>query len=195
MSAMDVYNFQQPHSTGYYGQQIPSCEGQEHDSYYHYYGGYYTFFDGAELSGQSSPQSRPQSTGAVSDRSEISTGTGSEVVTVDLRPSSVTTQAEDTCSTISSSNPSDSDTQANGESVAPVKQRRGKRAGVVPVVVKKKRRLAANARERKRMKGLNEAFDRLRQYLPSLGDDRQFSKHETLQMAQTYISALAELLV
>lgn len=71
------------------------------------------------------------------------------------------------------------------------KKRRGK---VVPVVVKKKRRLAANARERRRMQNLNQAFDRLRQYLPSLGNDRQLSKHETLQMAQTYITALCDLL-
>lgn len=71
------------------------------------------------------------------------------------------------------------------------KKRRGK---MVPPVVKKKRRLAANARERRRMQNLNTAFDRLRQYLPSLGNDRQLSKHETLQMAQTYITALCELL-
>uniref|UniRef100_A0A182KDA6 BHLH domain-containing protein n=1 Tax=Anopheles christyi TaxID=43041 RepID=A0A182KDA6_9DIPT len=64
----------------------------------------------------------------------------------------------------------------------------------VPVQIKKKRRLAANARERKRMQNLNDAFDRLRQYLPSLGNDRQLSKHETLQMAQTYITALCDLL-
>ena len=71
------------------------------------------------------------------------------------------------------------------------KQRRLKQ---IPPVVKKKRRLAANARERKRMQSLNDAFDRLRQYLPSLGNDQQFSKHETLQMAQSYISALCDLL-
>uniref|UniRef100_A0A182P2L5 BHLH domain-containing protein n=1 Tax=Anopheles epiroticus TaxID=199890 RepID=A0A182P2L5_9DIPT len=64
----------------------------------------------------------------------------------------------------------------------------------VPPQIKKKRRLAANARERKRMQNLNDAFDRLRQYLPSLGNDRQLSKHETLQMAQTYITALCDLL-
>lgn len=69
-----------------------------------------------------------------------------------------------------------------------------KRNKTVPPVVKKKRRLAANARERKRMQNLNDAFDRLRQYLPSLGNDRQFSKHETLQMAQSYITALCDLL-
>lgn len=61
-------------------------------------------------------------------------------------------------------------------------------------LVAKRRRLAANARERRRMRNLNEAFDRLRTYLPSLGNDRQLSKYETLQMAQTYISALYDLL-
>lgn len=60
--------------------------------------------------------------------------------------------------------------------------------------VMKKRRLAANARERRRMNGLNEAFDRLRQVIPSLDADHKLSKFETLQMAQTYISALCELL-
>ncbi|XP_049547995.1 protein atonal-like [Anopheles darlingi] len=75
---------------------------------------------------------------------------------------------------------------------APVAGKRKRK--LVPPQIKKKRRLAANARERKRMQSLNDAFDRLRQYLPSLGNDRQLSKHETLQMAQTYITALAELL-
>ncbi|XP_055618556.1 protein lin-32-like [Toxorhynchites rutilus septentrionalis] len=65
---------------------------------------------------------------------------------------------------------------------------------VTPPVVKIKRRIAANFRERKRMLALNEAFDRLRQYLPTIGNDRQLSKHETLQMAQSYITALTELL-
>lgn len=60
--------------------------------------------------------------------------------------------------------------------------------------IMKKRRLAANARERRRMNGLNEAFDRLRQVIPSLDADHKLSKFETLQMAQTYISALCELL-
>ncbi len=60
--------------------------------------------------------------------------------------------------------------------------------------VKVKRRLAANARERKRMNGLNDAFERLRHHIPELGNDRKLSKFETLQMAQTYISALRELL-
>ena len=69
--------------------------------------------------------------------------------------------------------------------------RRGK---YVSSTVVKKRRLAANARERRRMQNLNKAFDRLRTYLPSLGNDRQLSKYETLQMAQSYITALYDLL-
>lgn len=60
--------------------------------------------------------------------------------------------------------------------------------------VMKRRRLAANARERRRMNSLNDAFDKLRDVVPSLGSDRKLSKFETLQMAQTYIAALNELL-
>ncbi|XP_076348854.1 uncharacterized protein LOC143246277 [Tachypleus tridentatus] len=60
--------------------------------------------------------------------------------------------------------------------------------------VLRKRRLAANARERRRMHSLNIAFDRLREVVPSLGNDRKLSKYETLQMAQSYITALSELL-
>lgn len=70
-------------------------------------------------------------------------------------------------------------------------RRRGK---YVSSTVVRKRRLAANARERRRMQNLNKAFDRLRTYLPSLGNDRQLSKYETLQMAQSYITALYDLL-
>ena len=69
-----------------------------------------------------------------------------------------------------------------------------KSPGAPGVEVMRKRRLAANARERRRMNSLNDAFDRLRDVVPSLGNDRKLSKFETLQMAQTYISALYELL-
>ena len=58
----------------------------------------------------------------------------------------------------------------------------------------RKRRTAANARERRRMNGLNDAFERLREVIPALGSDHKLSKFETLQMAQTYIGALANLL-
>lgn len=70
----------------------------------------------------------------------------------------------------------------------------GHHPAAVPNVVMKKRRLAANARERRRMNGLNEAFDKLRDVVPALGADHKLSKFETLQMAQSYIAALCELL-
>lgn len=76
---------------------------------------------------------------------------------------------------------------------SPETNTRAVRSQVTPQILKK-RRLAANARERRRMQNLNKAFDRLRTYLPQLGQDRQLSKYETLQMAQSYISALYELL-
>ena len=60
--------------------------------------------------------------------------------------------------------------------------------------VMKRRRLAANARERRRMESLNVAFDKLREVVPSFGEDTKLSKYETLQMAQTYINALKDLL-
>uniref|UniRef100_A0A3Q0T8A3 Atonal bHLH transcription factor 1c n=1 Tax=Amphilophus citrinellus TaxID=61819 RepID=A0A3Q0T8A3_AMPCI len=58
----------------------------------------------------------------------------------------------------------------------------------------RRRRLAANARERRRMLGLNVAFDRLRSVIPNLESDKKLSKSETLQMAQIYIATLSELL-
>lgn len=58
----------------------------------------------------------------------------------------------------------------------------------------KHRRVAANARERRRMHGLNKAFDELRSVIPSLENERKLSKFDTLQMAQIYITELSELL-
>ncbi|KAL7392563.1 hypothetical protein ABVT39_026348 [Epinephelus coioides] len=60
--------------------------------------------------------------------------------------------------------------------------------------VQKQRRVAANARERRRMHGLNHAFDELRSVIPAFDNDKKLSKYETLQMAQIYINALADLL-
>ena len=68
-------------------------------------------------------------------------------------------------------------------------------AGVnLPESVMKKRRLAANARERRRMDLLNQGFDRLRTVLPGLGPETPLSKFETLQMAQEYIAQLTQIL-
>ncbi|XP_057704083.1 transcription factor atoh7 [Corythoichthys intestinalis] len=58
-----------------------------------------------------------------------------------------------------------------------------------------RRRMAANARERKRMQGLNTAFDRLRKVVPQWGQDKKLSKYETLQMALSYIMALNRILM
>ncbi|XP_058118704.1 twist-related protein-like [Anopheles ziemanni] len=127
----------------------------------------------------------PQSTGG---ESVESIATPDSYSTVEVRLNTPVSTTSDGAST------SDSDIQSPADPLPKVTKGKGKRGGAVPTVVRRKRRLAANARERKRMQGLNEAFDRLRQYLPSLGNDRQFSKHETLQMAQSYIGALVELL-
>ncbi|KAI4894465.1 hypothetical protein NFI96_003678 [Prochilodus magdalenae] len=69
-----------------------------------------------------------------------------------------------------------------------------KPSGGGTAAVQKQRRIAANARERRRMHGLNHAFDELRSVIPALDNDKKLSKYETLQMAQIYISALADLL-
>ena len=84
------------------------------------------------------------------------------------------------------------DSDAQRKKLSRSSQRRSREKHLHPEV-KVKRRMAANARERKRMNGLNDAFERLRQHIPELGNDRKLSKFETLQMAQTYISALREL--
>ena len=63
----------------------------------------------------------------------------------------------------------------------------------LPAQERRKRRLAANARERKRMTNLNDAFERLREILPSR-DSKPISKMEALQMAQAYITELSSIL-
>ena len=60
--------------------------------------------------------------------------------------------------------------------------------------VMKHRRNMANARERRRMNGLNDAFERLREVVPNVNSEQKMSKIETLLVAQTYIKALAKLM-
>ncbi|CAH0393253.1 unnamed protein product [Bemisia tabaci] len=45
-------------------------------------------------------------------------------------------------------------------------------------------------RERQRSRALNDAWDKLRKVLPSLGNDRRLTRLEAVQMAINYISAL-----
>lgn len=59
---------------------------------------------------------------------------------------------------------------------------------------RKRRRLAANARERKRMNGLNAAFHALRCKVTNFNGDSSLSKHDTLLMAVNYISVLRSML-
>ncbi|CAD6187218.1 unnamed protein product [Caenorhabditis auriculariae] len=58
----------------------------------------------------------------------------------------------------------------------------------------RRRRSAANERERKRMNTLNVAYDKLRTVLPVLDTGKKLSKFETLQLAQKYIECLAGIL-
>ena len=80
------------------------------------------------------------------------------------------------------------------KSLDSINRRRLRNRNNVPEVVRRKRRLAANARERRRMDSLNLAFDRLRSVLPQLSNEEKLSKFDSLQMAQTYISTLCEML-
>lgn len=59
---------------------------------------------------------------------------------------------------------------------------------------KKIRRMQANKRERKRMHTVNEAFDDLRDLVPTYPSNRKLSKIETLRLACAYIQDLAKLL-
>ncbi|KAF1390115.1 hypothetical protein PFLUV_G00054760 [Perca fluviatilis] len=65
--------------------------------------------------------------------------------------------------------------------------------GEAPVVVKQ--RSAANARERGRTQSVNTAFTALRTLIPTEPVDRKLSKIETLRLASSYISHLANVLL
>ena len=56
------------------------------------------------------------------------------------------------------------------------------------------RRVKANARERNRMHGLNDALDVLRKHVPCYSKTQKLSKIETLRLARNYISALSDIL-
>ena len=68
--------------------------------------------------------------------------------------------------------------------------KRSMREKMLPTEIRVKRRRAANARERKRVNKITDAFERLREHVPNLIKDRKLSKFETLQMAMAYIDAL-----
>jgi len=88
-----------------------------------------------------------------------------------------------------------SKTEKSLHKIQPTGTRRQRRRNDVSEAVRRKRRLAANARERRRMDSLNLAFDRLRSVLPQLKNEEKLSKYDSLQMAQTYIATLYEMLL
>lgn len=55
-------------------------------------------------------------------------------------------------------------------------------------------RQAANVRERKRMFGLNEAFDELRRKVPTFAYEKRLSRIDTLRLAIVYIAFMTDLL-
>jgi transcription factor 1a len=57
-----------------------------------------------------------------------------------------------------------------------------------------RQRSAANMRERKRMRTINDAFDGLRLRIPDAREDKKISKVDTLRMAISYINRLSDLL-
>ena len=55
-------------------------------------------------------------------------------------------------------------------------------------------RRAANIRERKRMLSLNDAFEELRQIVPTFAHEKKISRIDTLRLAIVYISFMADIL-
>uniref|UniRef100_A0A8B9KF81 Transcription factor 15 n=2 Tax=Astyanax mexicanus TaxID=7994 RepID=A0A8B9KF81_ASTMX len=81
--------------------------------------------------------------------------------------------------------------QSYGCCASAEKRRRNTTGGVLIV----KQRNAANARERDRTQSVNTAFTALRTLIPTEPVDRKLSKIETLRLASSYISHLANVLL
>ena len=108
-------------------------------------------------------------------------------ITNDSYPSSQPSQ------TVPTPSAAPTQTQAGAK---PRKGKGGRKKNLYPPIatVMKHRRNMANARERRRMNGLNDAFERLREVVPNVNSEQKMSKIETLLVAQTYIKALAKLM-
>ncbi|CAK6963802.1 transcription factor 15 [Scomber scombrus] len=92
-------------------------------------------------------------------------------------------------------NRSESDDSSEQSYCSSEKRRRlsGNLEGETTVVIKQ--RSAANARERGRTQSVNTAFTDLRTLIPTEPVDRKLSKIETLRLASSYISHLANVLL
>ncbi|XP_053563656.1 transcription factor 15-like [Bombina bombina] len=82
-----------------------------------------------------------------------------------------------------------------GSCCSPVDESMGKRKRKSRVSGVSKQRQAANARERDRTHSVNTAFTALRTLIPTEPVDRKLSKIETLRLASSYISHLANILL
>jgi hypothetical protein len=145
---------------------------------------------------------------ATEEQQSFSTSVNSWLSTQSTTSTATTTtseQEEDWEELVSSLSPGSSSTTDTYPSVgSPEKldrrvttkwQRKKEYESTLPIQVQRKRRQAANARERKRMTNLNDAFERLRHILPNAEQDsKPMSKMEALQMAQAYIKELSTLL-
>ncbi|XP_053548929.1 transcription factor 15 [Bombina bombina] len=87
---------------------------------------------------------------------------------------------------------SDASDQSFGCYESSAKRKIPGKTGQVVVV---KQRQAANARERDRTQSVNTAFTALRTLIPTEPVDRKLSKIETLRLASSYISHLANVLL
>ncbi|KAG5282432.1 hypothetical protein AALO_G00055940 [Alosa alosa] len=74
------------------------------------------------------------------------------------------------------------------------RRRMSRKSGIGSVLIVKQRN-AANARERDRTQSVNSAFTALRTLIPTEPIDRKLSKIETLRLASSYISHLANVLL
>ncbi|XP_074658738.1 pancreas transcription factor 1 subunit alpha-like [Tubulanus polymorphus] len=70
----------------------------------------------------------------------------------------------------------------------------GRKCGGRQPVKRVQQRYAANMRERKRMKSINDAFEGLRTRIPLVRGDKKLSKVDTLRSAIDYIHELSQLL-
>ncbi|KAE8625557.1 hypothetical protein XENTR_v10006317 [Xenopus tropicalis] len=82
-----------------------------------------------------------------------------------------------------------------GGCCSPAEESRGKRKRKSRLSGVSKQRQAANARERDRTHSVNTAFTALRTLIPTEPADRKLSKIETLRLASSYISHLANILL
>lgn len=80
------------------------------------------------------------------------------------------------------------------EEVSWVRRKRRSKGSTKPAPLSKYRRKTANARERSRMREINEAFESLRRAVPVPRESEKLTKISTLRLAMKYITALSQLL-